>query len=161
MQRAQSVPTRRTFLTTAGAAGAAVTFAGAGVGVADAQAVEINAVSPTPEQLQAFMALDDAGPVIMLNLLKFKPDGQAAYLKYAAAVQPILQKLGAKSIFAGRALFCFIGNADWDMVALVQYPSKQSFLEMINSPDYQAIHHYREEGLEGQVLYALKQLGGI
>lgn len=158
MPFAEFASSRRNFLTTAGAA---ATLAAVGGDAADAQAVEINAMSPTPEQLQAFMALDDAGPIVMLNLLKFKPGGQAAYMKYGAAVQPLLQKVGAKSLFAGRAAFCFIGDAVWDMVLLVQYPNKQAFLEMINSAEYQAVHHFREEGLEGQVLYALKQLGGL
>jgi hypothetical protein len=31
-----------------------------------------NAVKPTPEQLQAFLASNFCGPVAMLNLLKYK-----------------------------------------------------------------------------------------
>ncbi len=136
----------------AGAAGAAVL----GGAAANAHTVEINAMQPTPEQIEAFRALPDDGPVVMLNLLKFKPDGgQVAYMKYGMAVQPLLRRHGAKSLFFGRAEFCLIGNGDWDAVALVQYPSNQSFLDMIESADYQAIHHHREAGLAGQVLYAL------
>ncbi|MCP4749438.1 MAG: DUF1330 domain-containing protein, partial [Proteobacteria bacterium] len=32
-------------------------------------------VSPTREQMAAFAELQDEGPIYMLNLLKFKPDG--------------------------------------------------------------------------------------
>ena len=123
-------------------------------------AVEINAMQPTSAQIQAFIALPDDGPIVMLNLLKFKPNGgQTEYGKYSAGVQPLVIKHGGKIVFMGRPEFCFIGNANWDAVALVQYPSKRAFLEMTSSSEYQAIHHHRDAGLEGQVLYALRQAG--
>jgi uncharacterized protein (DUF1330 family) len=141
--------------------GAAVVTGGLAAPTAMA-AVEINALNPAPEQLKAFTELPDDGPLFMLNLLKFKPDGgEAQYAKYSAAVQPILVKLGAKIVFMGRAEFCLIGNADWDSVVIVQYPSRSAFLGMISSPEYQAIHHHREAGLEGQVLYALRQSASL
>ena len=85
-----------------------------------------NALLPTPEQMQAFLALPDEVPIVMVNLLKFKPAGGAAeYAKYAAGIDPILKKIGAKVLFSGEAQFCLIGQADWDAVALVQYPRKE------------------------------------
>ncbi len=147
---------RRDFMTTAGIAAAASALSGA----SPAQAVEINAMQPTPAQIQAFVALPDTSPIVMLNLLKFKADGgQAEYAKYSAGVLPLVAKHGGKVLFMGRGEFCFIGSANWDAVALVQYPSKRAFLEMTSSAEYQAIHHHRDAGLEGQVLYALQQAG--
>ena len=32
-------------------------------------------VTPTQEQMKAFAELPDEGPIYMLNLIKFKPDG--------------------------------------------------------------------------------------
>lgn len=144
---------RREFMTATGIAAAGA------LGVASsAHAVEINAMQPTPEQMQAFVALPDDGPIVMLNLLKFKPDGgQAEYMKYSAAVLPMVVKLGGKVLFMGRGHFSLIGSGNWDAVALVQYPSKAAFIQMTSSPEYQAIHHHRDAGLEGQVLYALLQ----
>jgi uncharacterized protein (DUF1330 family) len=114
------------------------------------------ALLPTPEQMQAFLRLPDSGPIVMVNLLKFKPNGgEAEYAKYAAAVEPILKKLGAKILFAGKAQFCLIGHADWDMVALVEYPRKKVLFQMAMSPEYRAIHHHREAGLQGQINYAV------
>ncbi len=119
----------------------------------------IDALLPTPSQIQAFLALPDDKPIVMVNLLKFKPDGgQAEYAKYAAGVQPILEKLGAKILFSGKAEFCLIGQADWDMVALVEYPRKKTLVEMSVSPEYRAIHHHRETGLQGQINYAVVPL---
>ena len=118
-----------------------------------------NAMVPAPGQMEAFLALPDDNPIVMVNLLKFKPDnGQAEYAKYSAGLQPILAKLGAKILFAGKAEFCLIGKADWDMIALVQYPRKKTLLEMSMSPEYRAIHHHREAGLQGQINYAVVQI---
>jgi uncharacterized protein (DUF1330 family) len=121
------------------------------------QVVEINAVRPTPEQMQTFLDLPD-GPVLMVNLLKFKPDGGAEeYAKYITGVRPLLQNVGARTLISGKAATCLIGNADWDMIALVEYPSTAAFSQMVNSDEYQAIHNHREAGLLGQVLYAVLQ----
>jgi haloalkane dehalogenase len=114
------------------------------------------ALMPTPAQMQEFVALPDDHPIVMVNLLKFKPNGgQAEYAKYAAAIAPILEKLGAKVLFAGKAEYCLIGKADWDMVALVQYPHKKTLFQMSVSPEYRAIHHHREAALQGQINYAV------
>lgn len=154
---------RRGFLTAAGMMAGAVAV-GSGVGAGDALGADgqpqgaTNALLPTQEQLKAFLALPDEQPVVMVNLLKFKPDGGAEeYAKYAAGIQPILEKLGAKILFAGKAEFCLIGQADWDMVALVQYPHKKTLLEMSVMPKYRKIHRHREAGLEGQINYAVAQ----
>jgi uncharacterized protein (DUF1330 family) len=151
----ESNSTRRGFIAGTGAAAALAATLG---GTKPVHAEDINALMPTEAQIQGYMAIDHDGPIVMVNLLKFKPDGGAeAYAKYAAGVEPILKKLGARVTFSGRAEFCLIGNADWDAVALVEYPNKQALIQMSMSPEYQAIHHHREEGLEGQVNYAVIQ----
>lgn len=144
--------TRRGFLSSV-----AVTTGAAALGVggrAEAHEVEINAMGPTPEQMQAFLALPEQ-PIVMVNLLKFKPGGAEAYGRYAEAIAPLLEKAGARSLFAGQAATCLIGSGDWDMIALVEYPKPQALVTMASSAEYQAIHHHREEGLLGQVNYAV------
>ena len=150
-----SSESRRSFMKVS-AAGAVVLAAGGSI-TKEVHAVEINAMNPTVEQIRAFLKLP-AKPIVMVNLLKFKPDGgREAYAKYGAAVQPILEKLGARIIFSSTTDLCLLGNADWDSIALVEYPTPQTLLKMAQSPEYQAIHHFREEGLEGQVNYAVTQ----
>jgi uncharacterized protein (DUF1330 family) len=118
-----------------------------------------NAMLPSPGQMEAFLALPDDSPIVMVNRLKFKPDtGRAEYAKYSAGLQRILAKLGAKILFAGKAEFCLIGKADWDMVALVQYPPKKMLLQMSMSPEYRSIDHHRKAGLQGQINYAVVQI---
>lgn len=147
---------RRQFLQSSAAAGALAFVPKTSAG-SETQAVAINAMSPTPKQVEEFLALDHAGPVVMVNLLKFKPDGAAEYMKYAAGIAPILKRIGARVLLSGRATVCLIGNAEWDAVALVEYPDKMALMKMVQSPEYQAIAHHREAGLAGQVNYAVIQ----
>lgn len=153
-------PTRRNFLKGTGTAGALAAAAALG-GNQTVQAHEINAMQPTPEQLQAFLNTDFGGPIVMVNLLKFKPDGgREEYAKYSAGVVPLLESVGGRVVFAGDARLCLLGNADWDMVALAEYPNPQAMIKMVSMPEYQAIHAHREAGLEGQVNYAVVQTEG-
>ena len=122
----------------------------------------MSSLLPNPEAIQAFLSKADKGPVAMLNLLKFKADsGEEAYGKYAEAVGKIVASHGGKVIYAGRAAELMVGTEEWDAVALVQYPTRQALINMFNSPEYQAVHHYREEGLERTVLYATDPLTGL
>jgi len=118
-------------------------------------------VSPTPEAIASFIARDISGPVRMLNLLRFRdtadyseypdlaPDdsltGEEAYDLYGAVVLPLLGSFGAKPVLMGSGGSLLIGpdDAQWDRVLVVEYPSVATFLEFIQSPEYQAISGHR------------------
>ena len=122
----------------------------------------MSSLLPSPEAAQQFMQNADKGPVVMLNLLKFKADGgEEAYGKYADGVGKIVASYGGKVIYVGRAAELMVGSEEWDAVALVQYPTRKALMDMFNSPEYQAIHHYRDEGLERTVLYATDPLEAL
>lgn len=102
---------------------------------------------------------DRDGPIVMLNLLALKPDGgYEKYMEYGQAVAPILERTGGRPIFSGEGEQALIGPADrrWDLVLLVEYPSRAAFLEMIDSADYQAIAHLRTEALTASELHPLE-----
>lgn len=48
-----------------------------------------------------------------------------------------------------------LGEESWDLVLLVEYPTRGAFLEMIQSADYQAIAHLRTEALSKGELHPL------
>jgi uncharacterized protein (DUF1330 family) len=117
---------------------------------------------PRPEEVRALVESKDLGRVVMLNLLKFKPaGGVASYTEYARQVRPILDRLGAKVIFAGPVTSTVIGEQSWDSILLIEYPSRKVFVEMITSAEYQAIHHFRDEALERGELHAVSPEGGF
>ncbi|HYA35475.1 MAG TPA: DUF1330 domain-containing protein [Candidatus Binataceae bacterium] len=117
---------------------------------------------PRPEAVQALAQSTDPSKVVMLNLLKFKPDGGVeSYRKYVEHVTPILQNIGARVVYAGPVTEVVIGNPDWDAILLVEYPSRKAFIGMVTSPEYQAIHHFRDEALIRGELHATAPTGDI
>jgi uncharacterized protein (DUF1330 family) len=87
-------------------------------------------------------------PVVMLNLLAFEPDGgRERYQEYGTAVAPLLDKVGGRIVFMGQPAPPLLGEQPWDLVILVEYPTRQGFLDMTSSPEYQGIGHLRTEAL--------------
>ncbi|MDX3369239.1 DUF1330 domain-containing protein [Streptomyces sp. ME02-6987-2C] len=107
-------------------------------------------------ELDALMAEDPGGSVVMLNLLRFKTDGgRECYQRYAEALgKSINARYGVTVEYlgdGGRALVAEDGQA-WDMVVLVRYPNRTAFSDMIHDPEYQAFAHLRSEALVEAVL---------
>lgn len=106
--------------------------------------------------LDALLADDPGGPVVMLNLLRFRPDGgRESYQRYAEALRAELNpRYGLEVVYLGNgdpALVAEDGQA-WDMVVLVRYPDRKTFAAMVRDPEYQAITHLRTEALLESVL---------
>ena len=127
----------------------------------------MSAIKPNDAAFKALATSKDEGPVVMLNLLKFKEradtsdvGGRESYNRYGRDVKPMVEALGGRIIWHGRADQLLIGEEDWDAVALVEYPSRKAFLEMATSKQMGDIHHNREAGLERTVLIACRELRG-
>ncbi|GLV77094.1 DUF1330 domain-containing protein [Streptomyces hygroscopicus] len=115
-------------------------------------------------ELDTLLAEDPGGPVVMLNLLRFRPDGgRESYQRYADALgAEINARYGLRVEYlgdGGRALVAEDGQA-WDMVALVRYPDRRAFVDMIRDPDYRAAAHLRSEALVEAVLQPTSPIGG-
>jgi uncharacterized protein (DUF1330 family) len=115
-------------------------------------------ISPNRAAFEQLGQRSDDGPVVMLNLLAFKADGGSReYSQYAQSVVSMIETRGGKLLWSGRPDQVLIGNPEsnnWDLVALVQYPSRRAFIEMVTSPEYHTAHTHREGGLERTVLIA-------
>jgi uncharacterized protein (DUF1330 family) len=128
------------------------------------------AITPTREQFTEFAHGRSEGEVVMINLLHFakpdpKPDaaatntttGASAYRDYSDQVVKMVESRGGKVIWTGRPENVLIGDSeadDWDLVALVSYPSRAAFIDMVTSPKYEEAHTHRERGLDRTVLLA-------
>jgi uncharacterized protein (DUF1330 family) len=55
----------------------------------------------------------------------------------------------------GRPAEHLIGEGSWDLMLLVSYPTRQAFLDMVSSPEYQTIAHLRSEALVRSELRAM------
>jgi uncharacterized protein (DUF1330 family) len=120
-------------------------------------------ITPNREQFEQLAHAPDDGPVVMLNLLKFKTaasdgsgSGAAAYDRYGNAAVEMLEARGAKVLWVGRGEQILIGDPaeDWDQVLLVEYPSRKTFIEMVTTPEYDEAHKHRESGLDRTVIVA-------
>ena len=114
------------------------------------------ALYPTREQLDALLADPHEGPVVMINLLCFRPGGEAAYRRYADAMRKIVESRGGRFVWSGRVTGQVVGRGGErvQIVGLVEYPSRRAFVEIATSREVAEISAHRSEGLEGQWLLA-------
>ncbi|MDT0301374.1 DUF1330 domain-containing protein [Streptomonospora wellingtoniae] len=112
------------------------------------------AVDPAGSDLARFVREDPDGPVVMLNLLRFAPDGRASYAEYTRKARPFLERYGAELLYAGDGAAPLVAEEgqDWDAVLLVRYPSREAFGRMVADPEYQEITGLRSGALVEAVL---------
>ena len=79
-----------------------------------------NAVEPRPDQIQEFLATD--GPVMMVNLLKFRAkaayadcrdpelSGREAYGRYAAEMKTLVEANGGRFVFSAQVEGLLLGD---------------------------------------------------
>ena len=112
-------------------------------------------IKVTAADIDRFLVEDDDQPIVMLNLLRFKTDGgRQRYLDYLAMAGPIVARYGAEIIFAGdgATALCAEPGQSWDAVALVRYPKRTAFVDMIADPAYAVADPIRMSALEEAVL---------
>ena len=125
-----------------------------------------NEVMPSdPERIAAMQEAGPPGPIVMVNLLKFRdkasyPDGRDAdlpgrdaYMRYATAVTQLLPKFGGRAIFGGDVTFLALGQVEelWDEIAMAEYPNRAALWAMSTSPEWREIAVHRQAGLAGQL----------
>ena len=113
-------------------------------------------VDPTGDDLKRLLAEDIGGPVVMLNLLRFKEGGRGSYEEYARRIGPFLDDADAEILYVGDLSTTLVApeSHKWDSILIVRYPSRQAFSSMVADPNYQEITGLRTESLEEAVLQA-------
>ena len=99
------------------------------------------------EELRAFMEQPEAGPIVMINQLRFRErteggePGVDVYGRYAGTAAAFVAAAGGRVIWQGRPTHLVIGgDADhWDKVLMVEYPSRAAFVKMVSDPAFQEI----------------------
>lgn len=134
-----------------------------------------NQVTPDAQVAISFFSEAEDGPFVMLNLLKFKAkaeyddgsgadlSGREAYQQYGAVATECIKKVGAKALFGGAVTGLLLGEIEenWDMVALVEYPSLEAFRSMTSLPEFVKASRHRSAGLAGQLNIKVKPSGLI
>lgn len=83
------------------------------------------------------------GPVVMLNLLKFK-DKKVYFEQYIPAFNQVVQQLGIEGVkvkLVSEVVANIIADEDdhWEQVVLVEYPSAEAFKTIAQSELYHEI----------------------
>lgn len=133
-------------------------------------------LEPTQAAGRALFQRGLAGPVTMLNLLRFRAvadyaaspalappapiSGAEAFERYVAHTLPYLARSGGALTFLGAGGPLLIGPADerWDRVMLVRQSSVQAFLAFAQDEGYLAGLGHRTAALEDSRLLPLVEL---
>jgi uncharacterized protein (DUF1330 family) len=127
-------------------------------------------IDPTGDQVKALAEAPDGSPIVMLNLLRFKEradgvfaeegiSGREAYERYMADAAGHLDRVGGRLLVGVECAETVIGaDGEWDVCALVEYPSRTAFLEMIGDEGYQQAHPKRSAALADSRLIACSKL---
>ena len=110
---------------------------------------------PKEINVELIGSLPDAGPVVMVNLLRLRD--RAAYKRYSELAMPLIKARGGTVLWAGDGEAVAFGDADaerWDYVVLVRYPSRAAFLDMMGSSEYAAANVHREQAVAKHVILA-------
>ncbi|TDO23814.1 DUF1330 domain-containing protein [Pedobacter duraquae] len=83
------------------------------------------------------------GPVLMLNLIKFK-DKKIYFEQYIPAFGQVVNQLGIEGVnvqLVGEVIANIIAdeNDQWDEIVLVEYPSAEAFMTIAQSELYQQL----------------------
>ncbi len=118
--------------------------------------------------VRGLQQLDQAAPVVMLNLMRFyrrsldgDGSGWDAYLRYSALTVPMIKARGGTLLWTGNARAVALGGEhgnDWDYVALVYYPSLAAFTDMMTSTEYETqCDPHRRNGCAEHVIVATEE----
>jgi len=126
--------------------------------------------------LRANAARARRGPVVMLNLLRFRDiadysespelapespiSGVEAYQRYIAQGKQIMEEIGGETLFLGDGGTFLIGPEEdrWDKVLLVRWRDVEMFVTTSTDKRYLAIVGHRTAALEDSRLLAVSEL---
>jgi hypothetical protein len=112
-------------------------------------------VDPRGADLKRFLAEDEGGPVVMLNLLRYREGGEEAYHEYVRRFRTFLPE-EAQILWVGDCSTILVAPEThrWDAVLVVRYPTRRSFTDMVANPAYQEITGLRTGALDEAILQA-------
>jgi len=130
---------------------------------------------PTNESAKKLYQRQIKGPVVMLNLLRFRKEadytatpelaplepisGAEAYRIYMKHTAPFLEQAGGEVLFSGRAADFLIGPIEeyWDGVLMIKQQSVSAFFDFAQNEAYLAGLGHRTAALEDSRLLPITE----
>ena len=133
------------------------------------------ALEPDDNQRATLGSLDPEAPVAALNLFQFNEraqyapgdeeygteaanvSGREAFERYSAVAGPTLASLGGRVVFSTMVEQVMIGPIDppWHVAAIMFFPSRRAFVEMLTDPAFQAASRHRKAALANHCMLHL------
>ena len=132
-------------------------------------------LEPSEDQLAKLMSLPTETPLAVLNLFEFNDaaryrpgdpefgtkaadvSGQEAFHRYSEIAGPFIQDLGGRVAVQAPAEQVLIGpeNANWHLAAIMYFPSRGAFLNMLSDTDFQKASRHRKAALKNHSMIHL------
>jgi len=92
--------------------------------------------NPDSDAVERYRASAQPGPVVMINLFKFKtPEDQPRLLEGLRELAgPLVAEVGGERIYAGSAGPEFSAGEDWDLLLMVRYPDFEAVASIATNP---------------------------
>ena len=131
--------------------------------------------APMQSQLEKLMSLPPDAPVGALNLFQFNAraqyqpgdpehgtpeadvSGEEAYARYSAAAGPFVVGCGGRVVFSTPVDQVMIGpeRPAWDIAAIMYFPTRRAFMEMLSDPEFQDVSRHRKAALANHCMLHL------
>lgn len=131
--------------------------------------------APSESQLAKLMSLPADAPVAALNLFQFNAQaqyqpgdqeygtdeanvtGEEAYKRYGAIAGQFVTECGGRVIFSTPVAQTMIGREDehWDLAAIMYFPTRKAFMEMLTNPDFQGASRHRKAAMANHCMIHL------
>jgi uncharacterized protein (DUF1330 family) len=112
-------------------------------------------------EIEGVAGTEEDGPFYMVNLLDFHDvadypadsewagsTGLEANARYNEVSQPAITEIGGQVVFAGLVQDALIaGPADWDLVGIVRYPSRQALVDLGENDEFAAATEHKDASL--------------
>jgi len=122
---------------------------------------------PNQAQIEKLASLPVDAPVAALNLFRFNEraqyqpgdpeygtvegdtSGQEAFARYSATAGTSLSSLGGRVVFSTAVDQVMIGptDPDWDVAAIMYFPTRSAFMNMLSDPDFKQASRHRKAAL--------------
>ena len=132
--------------------------------------------TPTEQQLKKLMSLPPDAPLGVLNLFQFhakalyspedpefsEPEiavsGAEAFERYSEGAGAFIERCGGKVVFSAPVAQVMIGDAriDWDIAALMFFPRRSDFSDMLADPNFAAVSRHRKAALANHYMLHLE-----
>jgi uncharacterized protein (DUF1330 family) len=94
--------------------------------------------------------------IVVLNLFDILPGKEADYAAYLRAVQPILDRYGAKVMLYGLTRMIYMGPCTQQYCGLIAYRSLDDLKKLSHDPDFLKIRPLRDNSTTNYVLTAIE-----